>query len=180
MKRVLSLFLILLLSGMCAACSGPEQAAVNSIQAAEPDDTSKRMTFEHVPVRITGYDILDERGYAVSDDLDALLKDVTLIADVPLRQVPYAKASVFDPCVDLSRITAEGEQEIAISCKSVDPDFGRVIRISPETIRINVVSKYFQKYADINAEYNDSETDDPGSDQIAVDTSVFTFHSDDE
>ena len=138
-KKLFVVLLILSLTAACSACAKPAESPA-AASKPEPDYTPKEMTFEHVSVSIRGMEELQSNGLRVEGDPEDLLKDVTIVASVPLKQTPYVDASVFDPHIDLSSIQSEGAREIEISCKMLDPDYGRIVSITPASITVRVVA----------------------------------------
>lgn len=93
--------------------------------------------FSSVSVSIIGQESVKRNGFIVTSDLSELLKDITLMADVPQMQYSAAQASNYNPRVDLSKITSAGEQEIRILSTN-SSTYGTVTGIQPSTVTIEV------------------------------------------
>ena len=148
MKKILLFVLMASLLGLCVACSqSSEQGAITNQPTEEPDYSPREMSFENVPVTIVGKDALTDKSLMITDNLNDLLSSVKVVANVPLKQVPYVDASVYDLHVDLSEIDAVGEYELKIVYKQLDPDYGRVISVSPEFVTVHAVE--YVSYPDV-------------------------------
>lgn len=93
--------------------------------------------FSNVAVSVTGQESVKRNGFIVTSDLDSLLGDVALTADVPQMQYANAKASNYSVRIDLSRISAAGQQEIRILSTN-SSTYGSVSSVQPSTVTIDV------------------------------------------
>ncbi len=99
---------------------------------------TREKTFIDVPVTISGADTLKRNNrLIVTDDLNANPPTVRLKVDVPQKEYNNVTAGNYNVRVDLSRITAPGEQEIKISASSTST-YGTVVEIVPDTLKVNV------------------------------------------
>lgn len=96
----------------------------------DPNITRNR-TFQGVKVSVLG----SPNGFAVTSDISGVLADVTV--SVPQLQYENAEASDYNLRIDLSSIHSAGEQELKI-LSTDHPELGRVISISPSTVKVTV------------------------------------------
>ena len=109
----------------------------------DPTLTRER-TFTDVPVSVTGSDTLRRSGLIVLTDLSTAATTVRLRVDVPQREYTSATSSNYNPRVDLSKITAVGEQTLKITTTSTTT-YGTVSDVTPESIDV-VVDNYVTNY----------------------------------
>jgi YbbR domain-containing protein len=105
---------------------------------------TREKTFTEVPVTITGADTLKRNGLIVTSDLTANPPTVRLKVDVPQKEYNNVTAGNYNVRIDLSRISAPGEQEVKISASSTSA-YGSVVEFVPDTIKVDV-EKYTTKY----------------------------------
>ena len=99
---------------------------------------TREKTFRDVKVSVNNSDILRRNGYVVVTDLDALLQEVTVTAEVPQMKYGDATAANYNIRVDLSRLEArEGTQELTI-LTTTNSTYGTVTRVNPPTITVEV------------------------------------------
>lgn len=94
-------------------------------------------TFRNVNVSVNGSETMKRNGYIVTSNLDNLLADVSIVAEVPQQQYEKAEASTYNLRVDLSRINGTGTQELKI-LSTASNVYGRVVDTSPESIQVEV------------------------------------------
>ena len=102
-------------------------------------DTSltRDKTFRNVNVSVNGSETMKRNGYIVTSNLDELLADVSIVAEVPQQQYERAEAGTYNLRVDLSRINGTGTQELKI-LNTASNVYGRVVSTSPEFIQVEV------------------------------------------
>lgn len=105
---------------------------------------TREKTFSNVKISITGSDAIKRNGFIVVSDLDEVLGSVSMSVDVPQMQYANAKASSYNVRIDLSRITAAGEQEIPVQASN-NSVYGTVSSILPSTVRLEV-EEYITRY----------------------------------
>lgn len=93
--------------------------------------------FQNINVSITGTETMKSRGFIVVSDLDEILSNVNIIADVPQKQYQNADASAYNVRLDLSKINSTGEQEIKL-LSSPSTVYGKVSAINPSTVKVQV------------------------------------------
>ena len=104
---------------------------------SQDESLTRDKTFQDVNVNVVGSDTMKSNGHIVVSDLTELLKGVSITAEVPQKQYENAEASAYNIRLDLSRINTTGEQEVKI-LSSPSSSYGKVTRINPETITVNV------------------------------------------
>ncbi len=147
MKRLLLLLAVFALLAVCASCAKP---AEEPAPTAEPDYAPREITFEHVNVSIRGTDLMEKNGLYLSADSLNTLKNITLTAKVPLKQAEYVDASVFDPHIDLTGIDTWGTYDATVVYKILDPEYGKVVSVTPETVTLEVLSDDMPCDVDLN------------------------------
>lgn len=101
--------------------------------------------FTDVPVSVTGADSLRRNsGLIVLSGLEEEALTVRLRVDVPQREYNSVTASFYNPRIDLTRITATGEQTLKISTTSTTT-YGSVESVSPESVTV-LVDEYVTNY----------------------------------
>lgn len=99
---------------------------------------TREKIFRDVTVSVNNADILRRNGYIVTSDLDALLQDVTVAADVPQMQYADVLPTNYNIRVDLNRLEHRtGEQTLSIMTTNT-ATYGSVTRINPPTITVMV------------------------------------------
>ncbi len=96
---------------------------------------TREKTFTDVPVTIVGLDSLKRSGRIPQTDLNAVLPTVRLKVDVPQKEYNNVTAANYNVRVDLSRITADGVQDVKITATS-SSTYGSVVEIVPDTLQI--------------------------------------------
>ena len=105
---------------------------------------TREKTLNDVPVTITGADTLKRNGLIVTSELTANPPTVRLKVDVPQKEYNNVTAGNYNVRIDLSRITAPGEQDVKITASSTSA-YGSVVELVPDTIKVDV-EKYTTKY----------------------------------
>jgi YbbR domain-containing protein len=109
----------------------------------DPTLTRERV-FTDVPVSVTGSDTLRRNGLIVISGADTQNELVRLHVEVPQREYTNVTASNYNPRIDLTRITATGEQILKIIATSTTT-YGNVTEISPDTVTV-LVDNYVTNY----------------------------------
>ncbi len=94
-------------------------------------------------VTVLGGDTLLRSGYIVTEGLEDI-PPVTIRAEIPQGQYQAAQASNYNPRIDLSRISAIGEQELKIATTN-STTYGSVQEVSPATVTVTV-DEYITRY----------------------------------
>lgn len=105
---------------------------------------TRRKTFNNISVSVTGESTLLNNGLIVLSGLEEDNLIVDMEAEVPQRNFSTSHYSNFTPRVDVSRITAPGEQTLRIQTTS-STTYGTVESVSPESITV-VVDEYVTNY----------------------------------
>lgn len=102
------------------------------------DETLTRdKTFTDVSVNVTGTDAMKRNGYIVVSDLTEALKGVSATAAVPQQQYERAEISTYNVRLDLSRISATGEQELRLQSTN-SSTYGRITSLTPASVKVEV------------------------------------------
>ena len=104
---------------------------------SQDESLTRDKTFSGVNVNVTGADTLKRNGFIVTSDLTQLLTGVEAVAAVPQQQYERAESSSYNVRVDLSRITASGDQEIRLM-STASSTFGRITSLTPASVTVNV------------------------------------------
>lgn len=108
----------------------------------DPTLTRERV-FSDVTVTVAGTDAIKRNGFIVTSDLKEL-PAVSFHVDVPQNQYDAAAANVFNPRIDLSRITEAGLQQVKV-ITSNSSTYGTVSEVSPENVEL-MVEEYATRY----------------------------------
>lgn len=100
------------------------------------DPTLVRQKEMTATVTVTGSDTLRTRGYVVMDDLTSEPITVEMTTKVTQGNYDRATAASFSPKLDLTQITATGEQEVFFSAGY--STYGEVLSFEPKSIKVNV------------------------------------------
>ncbi len=100
--------------------------------------------FYDVPVTVSGAETLRRNGMIVLSGLDAETLTTRLRVDVPQREYNTVSAGYYNPRIDLSRITATGEQTLKILSTSTTT-YGTVKSLTPDSVTV-VVDEYITNY----------------------------------
>lgn len=109
----------------------------------DPSLTREKI-FNGVTINVTGTDTIKRNGYIVVNDLDEVLQNATVRADVPQMQYQNAQASYYNARIDLSRIKQSGVQELKVQTTN-STSYGTVSEVEPATIQVEV-EEYITRY----------------------------------
>ena len=104
---------------------------------------TREKTMPDGSVTVLGSDTLLRAGYIVTDGLDDI-PSVTIRAEIPQGQYQAAQASNYNPRIDLSRISATGEQELKIATTN-STSYGTVHEVTPASVTVTV-DEYITRY----------------------------------
>lgn len=107
-----------------------------SVLVASDGTLTRQKTFQNVAVSITGESALKSRGYIVMDDLDALISGVKMTVEVTQSNYSRVSGTSYNPHIDLSQITGEGENKLSVSFSS--QLYGPVVSCEPSGVTVNV------------------------------------------
>lgn len=107
-----------------------------SIMVASDGTLTRPKTFTNVPVTVTGENTLKSRGYIVMDDIRELVPGIRMTVDVAQRNYSRVTSGSFNPHVDISQVSGEGENELNISFSS--SVYGSVTACEPSSVTVNV------------------------------------------
>jgi len=107
-----------------------------SVLIASDDSLPREKVFANVEVTVAGEDELRARGFIVIDDLDELIPDVRIRADVAQGAFDRVVAGSFSPRINLSRVQQAGEQEVQITVPLVSS--AQVLEVEPARVTLNV------------------------------------------
>ena len=108
-----------------------------SIMVASDGTLTRPKTFTNVPVTITGENTLKSRGYIVMDDISELVPGIRMTVEVAQQNYSMVTSASYNPHIDLSQVTGEGENELKISFSS-STLYGSVVSCDPATVTVNV------------------------------------------
>ena len=97
---------------------------------------TRQKSFSDVPVSVTGESALLSRGYIVTDDLSQVLPTVSMTVEVTQSNFERAGASSYNPHIELSQVTGEGENELGIVPTS--QIYGPVVSVEPSSVIVHV------------------------------------------
>ncbi|MBP3656443.1 MAG: hypothetical protein J6K32_07080 [Clostridia bacterium] len=137
--------------------------------AASDGALYREKVFPSVAVSVTGESVLRSRGYVVMDDISELLPGVRLTVDLAQANYDRTNPTAFNPHIDLTEITGEGENTLPISYLTTT--YGTVTKCEPESVTLNVeryrtkrVPVYIQKSGELaEGLYVKSTSADPNS-----------------
>ncbi len=137
-----------------------------SILVASDGTLTRAKTFQNVAVSVTGESTLRSRGYIVMDDLETLISGVKMTVEVAQSNYSRVSGTSYNPHLDLTDVTGEGENEIPISFSSTL--YGPVISCEPSSVTVNVeryitrrVPVVLEKTGEIEGYFLDSAKTDP-------------------
>ena len=107
-----------------------------SILVASDGTLTREKTFQNVAVSVTGESTLKSRGYIVMDDLDALISGVKMTVEVTQSNYSRVSGTSYNPHVDLTQVTGEGENVLNIAFSS--QLYGPVVSCEPSSVKVNV------------------------------------------
>lgn len=97
---------------------------------------TREKVLENVSVNVVNADVLQRNGLIVVSGLEDLA-NIQMKVDVPQRVYNSITAANYNVRVDLSRITAPGEQQLSV-LSTQSNTYGQVIWLSKETITVTV------------------------------------------
>lgn len=103
---------------------------------AQDDSLTRERTFNDVTIEVRNSDTLRRNGYIIVGGLEKLPK-LRMRVEVPQRVYNTVTPSNYSPRIDLSKITAVGEQELNILTTDTIT-YGTVSYISEETVTVQV------------------------------------------
>jgi len=107
-----------------------------SVLIASDDTLMREKVFTGVEVTVAGEDELKARGLIVIDDLNELVPNVRIHADVAQGSFDRIVAGSFSPRINLSRVQQAGEQEVPITVPPVTS--AQVLEVDPSRVVFNV------------------------------------------
>lgn len=118
------------------------------------DDTVTRdKVFHNVNVSVTGTETMKSNHYIVVSNLEEILKNVSIIVDVPQKQYDKAEAGIYNVRLDLSRIKGTGEQEVKLQ-SSNSSIYGKVVSINPSSVKLDVEEYIIRTRIPVSATVN--------------------------
>ena len=97
---------------------------------------TREKAFANVTVNVTGEASLKSRGYIVMDNLQEILPGVKMVVEVTQQNYSRVNGTSYNPYLDLSKVTGEGENVIPITFSS--QLYGPVIECEPANVTVNV------------------------------------------
>ena len=98
-------------------------------------DMPREILLRDVKVTVANKSILEQRGLIVTGGTEKL-ENVTVRAEVPMKYYRTVDNSTFSVRLDLSRITAPGEQEVRLTAQT--SNYGEVKEIIEPTVTVTV------------------------------------------
>ena len=98
-------------------------------------DMTREIILRDVKVTVANRSILEQRGLIVTGGAENL-DNVTIRAEVPMKYYRTVDSSTFTIRLDLSRITAAGEQDVKLTAQT--SNYGEVKEIMEPTVTITV------------------------------------------
>ena len=98
-------------------------------------DMTREILLRDVKVTVANKSILEQRGLIVTKGAEKL-DNVTVRAEVPMKYYRTVDSSTFAVRLDLSRITAPGEQEVKLTAQT--SNYGEVKEIFEPTVTVTV------------------------------------------
>ena len=151
-----------------------------SILVASDGSLTREKVFQNVAVSVTGETTLKSRGYIVMDDLNEIISGVKMTVEVSQSNYNRVSGTSYNPHIDLSDVTGEGENVLAVSFSS--QLYGPVTKCEPATVTVNV-EKYITRRIPVVLQlsgeapagaYLDSARTDPTSLSVSGPQSVVT------
>ena len=97
---------------------------------------TRQKTFPRIPVGVNGEASLLSRGYIVTSDFSQLIPTVDFVTEVTQANYERASASAYNPHLELSQVTGEGENELTVVFTS--QIYGQVVSCTPSSIKVQV------------------------------------------
>ena len=98
-------------------------------------DMTRELILRDIKVTVANRSILEQRGLIVTSGTENL-DNVTIRAEVPMKYYRTVDNSTFSVRLDLSRITAAGEQEVKLTAQT--SNYGEVKEIMEPTVTVTV------------------------------------------
>lgn len=137
-----------------------------SALVASDGTLTRQKTFANVSVNVSGEAALKARGYIVMDDVSELLPGVRMTVEVTQANYNRASGTSYNPHIDLTKITGEGQNEIPVSFSS--QLYGPVISCEPASVTLNVeryitrrIPVVLETLGEVEGYYLDSAKTDP-------------------
>ena len=137
-----------------------------SILVASDGTLTRQKTFQNVSVSVTGEAALKSRGFIVTDDLDALISGVKMTVEVTQSNYPRVSGTSYNPHIDLTQVTGEGENELNVAFSS--QLYGPVVSCEPSSVTVNVeryitrrIPVVLETVGELSDYYLDSAKTDP-------------------
>lgn len=105
---------------------------------------TREKTFTDVKISVSGSDSIKRNGMIVVSDLTDQLSGAQLLVDVPQMKYDTATGSIYNPRIDLSRVTETGVQELEVLTTN-SATYGTVRQVSPATVQVEV-EEYITRY----------------------------------
>lgn len=109
--------------------------AVWFFMVASDGTLTRYKTFTDASVGVSGESALLTRGYIVTDDLTSILPKVDMTVEVTQSNYDRVTASSYNPHIELTQITGEGEFELPIVPTS--QVYGQVVSCTPSTVTVH-------------------------------------------
>ena len=106
------------------------------VMVASEGKLTRRKQFSDVALAVTGEQALLSKGFIVMDDLTEILPTVDMMVEVTQTNYDRANATSYNPHLDLSVITSEGEAEVPVAFSS--QIYGKVSSCTPASVKLNV------------------------------------------
>ncbi len=97
---------------------------------------TRQKTFAHIPVSVTGESALLSRGYVVTSKFAEVIPYVDFVTEVTQANYERASASAYNPHLELSQVTGEGENELTVVFTS--QIYGQVVSCNPASVKVQV------------------------------------------
>lgn len=107
-----------------------------SMMVASDGSLTRIKNFQNVTLTATGSDALKSRGYIVMDDLETKLSGARMTVEVTQNNYSRATTSAFNPHIELTDVTGEGENRLAVKHSSTV--YGQVASVEPAYVTVNV------------------------------------------
>ena len=109
--------------------------AVWCFMVASDGTLTRHKTFLAAPVTVSGESALLTRGFIVTDDLTKILPTVDMTVEVAQNNYDRVTASSYNPHIELTQISGEGEFELPIIPTS--QVYGQVISCVPSSVTVH-------------------------------------------
>ena len=132
---------------------------------------TRRRVFQNVAVSVTGEAALKSRGYIVMDNLSELLPAVKMTVEVAQSNYNRVSGTVYNPHLDLTQITGEGENTVNVSFSS--SIYGPVVSCEPASITVNV-ERYMTRRVPVTIEQTGEAPDGVYVDSVRSDPTMLS------